>query len=63
MFYKYSCLIYRLNIVNFYYYISYYAISLFINKYVIYILILLCKGKLTKAWGLGGLDNPHSKLL
>lgn len=24
---------------------------------------LLCLGKLTNAWGLGGLDNPHSKLL
>lgn len=29
---------------------------------IIYI-TLLCKGRLTNAWGLGGLDNPHSKLL
>ena len=31
-----------------------------INIYIVYN-ILLCNGKLTKAWGLGGLFKHHSK--
>ena len=32
------------------------------SNILLYKVITLCKGKLTNAWGLGGLVNAHSKL-
>ena len=40
----------------------FFRVPFFIASFLFYLYIYDCKGRLTKAWGLGGLDKAHSKL-
>lgn len=40
----------------------FFRVPFLIASFLFYLYIYDCKGRLTKAWGLGGLDKAHSKL-